>query len=179
MRKTVYLDTETTGLDPRLHQIVELAWSVDDEADVHVVVPPHDLTHAEPKALEVNGYFERGLHLRTAGPILWARSRAVLCTDLAGAQIVAANPAFDAAMLLKLIGYAPWHYRLRDVEERAAAVFGWQDSPSLTTIAAELVERGHSIPANDHTAGGDVIALRACWRALDVERDRLSISAAA
>ena len=173
-RRTVFLDCEATGLDARIHQVCELSWSVDAEEEVHTIVPPHDLTHADPRALEVNRYFERGLHLQTLSEVDWVNARAALCSDLTGAQIVAANPAFDAGMLTPLLGYQPWHHRLRDIEERAATTFGWEDSRSMSAIVAELRDRGYDIPENDHTAANDVRALRASWFALIEERKALT-----
>ncbi|MET0702457.1 MAG: 3'-5' exonuclease [Mycobacterium sp.] len=161
----VFVDVETTGLDSSRHEIVELAWARDD-GPVEVVYPRHTLRFAEPIALQVNRYHERGLGTVVHGPddvsgfLLQAR----------GNTLVAANPTFDATFLKAHFGWAPWHYRLLDIESYAAGVLGWDRPPSLKDIREQLTGIGYDIPAPDHTAAGDVTALRACWRALRAER---------
>lgn len=49
------LDTETTGLDPQRHEIIEIAVK-SPHGTFHSLVKPQRLENAEPKALELNGY---------------------------------------------------------------------------------------------------------------------------
>ena len=49
------LDTETTGLDPTKHEIIEIAVK-SPLGTFHSLVKPQRLDLAEPKALELNGY---------------------------------------------------------------------------------------------------------------------------
>ena len=163
----VFVDIETTGLDVDRHQIVELAWAVED-GPVTVVVPRHDLRTADPAALIINGYHER-LHQQ---PCSSAEQISRFLLDVRGNTIVAANPAFDAGFLRAHFGgYAPWHFRLRDIEVFADGVLGgWPRPPSLKQIREALIELGHDIPEPDHTARGDVLTLRAAWRALRAEQ---------
>ena len=54
----VFIDTETTGLDVELHRIWEVALITSD--DSYLMQPSHvELSHADPNALELNGFFER------------------------------------------------------------------------------------------------------------------------
>jgi len=55
----VFLDTETTGLDPTVHEIVEIA-VVDLEGHVllNTKIKPVNIERASPEALKVNGYNE-------------------------------------------------------------------------------------------------------------------------
>lgn len=49
------LDTETTGLDPQRHEIIEIAVK-SPLGTFHSLVKPQRIDFAEPKALELNGY---------------------------------------------------------------------------------------------------------------------------
>ena len=57
--KFVFLDIETTGLNFNEHQILELSYAVGDGEITTLYVTDMDFEKAEPKALEVNKYFER------------------------------------------------------------------------------------------------------------------------
>ncbi|WP_411078497.1 exonuclease domain-containing protein [Streptomyces sp. cmx-10-25] len=115
-----FVDTETTGLDPFLHDPWEIAviLRADGQDEEHVLRIEPDLTNADPAALSLNRYQERVAHpdwvwddRQTAAHRLHAL--------LDGAVIVGSNPAFDAEMITHLLGryYAqprPWHYRTID-----------------------------------------------------------------
>lgn len=126
-----FADTETTGLDPFLHDLWEIAVilrrdGVDTE---HVFRIQPDLTDADPKALEINRYHER----TSAADWTWDNQRTAasrLYTLLNDAVIVGSNPAFDAEMLTHLFGRyydnpRPWHYRTIDIATLAVgALYG-------------------------------------------------------
>lgn len=75
-RPLAYIDTETTGLDPRTHEVIDVAVVFDREVAERLSLPhltfqddyafytsrirPERLDVAEPKALEVNGYTPEG-----------------------------------------------------------------------------------------------------------------------
>lgn len=163
MRDLVFLDTETTGLDPDRHSVWELAWAVND-GDVHSAFVAHDLESADFMALKVGGYFERlprPLDLANG-----AAHEAMLKGNLDGATLVGANPAFDAAFLRVRWGCAPWHYRLLDVESFAMPILGYDRPQGLATIAEDLASLGKYVFEPDHTAASDVHALRDVFGAL-------------
>lgn len=164
MTPCVYLDTETTGLNTRLHDTVEVAWAVDD-GPVHRFVFPHTLEHADPKALEINGYWERGLDSPAANGLSWDLHRQLI-QDLTGATVVAENYGFDLAMLNRKIGFEPWHYRKIELSSVAMTVFNLDRPESMRNTTARLLEHGYNIPDGDHTAEADVECLRACYLAL-------------
>lgn len=159
----IFLDTETTGLDPFIHDIWEVAWAVDD-AGIESYVVPHSIRTADPKALELNGYWTRGFTADVALTAdVWLRE------ILEGSTIVGANPAFDAAFLQHRWRAQPWHYRLLDVSSMAVQVFGLRGDglpPGLVDVANECRRFGE-VPEPDHTAAGDVATLRACYRILE------------
>jgi DNA polymerase III alpha subunit (gram-positive type) len=154
----VYLDTETTGLDPERHEIWELAYAVND-GPIYSGVVTHSLRYADPTALAMNGYQKRKKQV--------AYLTETECREaLVGSTLVAANPAFDAAFLRARWGVAPWRYRLLDIEAYAMGALVYDVPRGLKDIAAELNLLGWEIPQPDHTASGDVRTLRECHRAL-------------
>ena len=126
-----FVDTETTGLDPFIHDAWEIAVILrsggHDSEHTYRIEP--DLTNAEPKALEVNRY-----HERTSAPAWQWDDRETaarrLYALLNGAVLVGSNPAFDAEMLAHLFGRyydqpKPWNYRVVDTTTLAVgALYG-------------------------------------------------------
>ena len=164
-----FVDTETTGLDPFIHDAWEIAViRREDGIDTEVVfrVEPN-LEHATPKALEINRY-----HERTSAPDwTWDNREEVaraLYALLNGAVMVGSNAPFDAEMIAHLLGgyYAepkPWHYRTICVATLAAGLM-WAWEPELMAkdtkpINSRWLSRqiGIEPPEGDvaHTALGD------------------------
>lgn len=170
----VYLDTETTGLSVYDNDVWEVAWAIGD-GPIKSGTLRHEVVNADPKALELNHYFER---VSTLPPVedeeLWA--------VLKGNVICGMNPSFDARFLSYYFlkrGFTltdPWHYRLLDIEAYAMGALGYSIPQSFRTIAAKLGERGYTISEPDHTAGGDVKATREVHKALMEEYKLLRVS---
>jgi len=159
----VYLDTETTGLDPNVHQIWEIAYAVNMN-DVETCVVGHSAISAEQKALEINGYIEREGWVYDSHDA--ANFESELLSDLDGTTLVGANPAFDAAFLRARWGVTPWKYRLLDIEAYAMGALGYEVPKGLSTIADDLRARGFEIHYADHSAAADVECVRDCHLAL-------------
>lgn len=142
-RRTLIIDTETTGLDAHRHEIWELAVVEYGTAAAHLWRMKPDLTQAEPQALSVGRYYERtadmcpmcrpervhDLTLGGSDKPEWSGPEALaahVAQMLDGATIVAANPTFDAGFLSVFLSThgqaATWHYRLRDIGSMA---WGW------------------------------------------------------
>lgn len=134
-RPLAFIDTETTGLDPRKHDAWEIAIILrrpgftDTE---HLFQVRTSLATADPKALEINRHAERFLvpdgefavQLPTAttpGPATLTEADLVhsLMALLDGTMLVGSNPAFDDRFLTKLFNEAGlpvrWHYRTIDI----------------------------------------------------------------
>lgn len=156
----LFLDLETTGLDPTRHHVWEAAWAVNDEP-INATFVGHSLVGADEKALEIGGYWDR-----FDGTLVDVDQELALRRVLEGATIVGANPAFDAGFLNARWGQSPWHYRLLDIETYAMPALGADRPVGLAKIHDHLTGRGFDIPNPDHTAGGDVDCLRACHQAL-------------
>lgn len=164
-----FLDTETTGLDPRVHQPWEVCWWREDDPMPVSALLPHTLDHADPVALDINRYHEREIEPDWCDPDRWGivdhlRAR------LAGVTLVGSNPGFDAGMLRPLLRCEPWHHRPINVADGAMFLFGWDRPKGLDKITLELRSRGYEIPEPDHSAEGDVRATRAIYYALKAVR---------
>lgn len=100
-RRLVCMDTETTGLDPNVHEIIEFACEdVHTGKGVCIKIKPKNIAAASPVALTLNGYNEEewkdAISIEEALPII--------NEHLEGAMILGQNVIFDmnfirAAML--------------------------------------------------------------------------------
>ena len=166
MTTLCFIDTETTGLDPRIHQPYEVAWWREDESKPRSEWIQHTLDHADPKALEVGRYWERGAHSAMPGGYMRTVDARTLSLVLGDVTLVGSNPAFDAAMLTRVIGAPVWHHRMIDVAAAGMWVFGLDRPEGLAGTALRCKAEGYDIPEPDHTAEGDVRATRAVYEAM-------------
>lgn len=169
-RQIIVVDVETTGLDHRFHDVVEVAWWNLSTGTRGAFIPMHSpsdvLSRAEIEALRVNRYLDRipGQPQDNNGDLGFA-----LNEQLAGNTLAGSNPAFDAAFLVKLFKEKPyedfcgdpWHHRLLDLSAYAAGVLGLHPGGLLGLAAVcdalDIVNRG------PHTAAGDVDATGRCF----------------
>lgn len=161
MTTLCFIDTETTGLDDRIHQPYELCLWRDDWDAPRTYTLPHTLEHADLGALQIGGYYDRRIPHRTP-----SRDVNEIAGHLYGVTLVGANPSFDAGMMRRYLGTAVWHYRPVCVSDRAAALFGWDRPRSLLDTAQAVRDAGYDIPTPNHTAEADVRATRAVYYAL-------------
>lgn len=160
-----FIDTETTGLDPAVHMPYEVCWWREDEDTPNTIQLPHTLDHADPVALDIGGYHQRGFAPGWSWPERWVLVDN-FAEQLAGVTLVGSNPGFDAAMLAPLLRCSPWHHRFINVADGAMFLFGWDRPKGLDKVTLELRSRGFVIPEPDHTAEGDVRTTRAVYYAL-------------
>lgn len=172
--KVRFCDTETTGLDPSVHRVWEVAVGSYDAGGELVVevaqlrLPDEVIGLADPVALEVNGFhgrYDPEGALGRDGFARWVAAR------LEGAVLVGKNPGFDDGMLRATLGYvgpAPWHYRMLCVDQMAfGALVAAGVEPGLPWRSNELAELlGVDVPDGRHTAEGDVRLVEAMWRAV-------------
>lgn len=162
MAELLFVDTETTGLDPKRHEIWELAWcSYPGGAVVSKRLNPLLRFHeADSTALRLNGFYSRhetGVYHET-GRANEGRQEVLahFALESAGKYLAGFNPAFDALRLdnaLREAGFAPaWHHRLVDLEAMAMGLLQW-DEPRGAIEIAKFLEIVHPI---EHTAIGDV-----------------------
>lgn len=175
MGDLIFLDVETTGLDPARHAVWEIAWAGEQGAVASFMVPvgPVAVAQAAPEAMRINRFHER------YAPSTDADAREVdLYKVLHGATIVGANPAFDTAFLAARWSERPWHHRLIDIETYAMPILGLDRPVGLATLAEMIRERfGVTVVEPNHSAALDVLTTRAIWYALLREARRAQVSA--
>lgn len=119
-----WVDTETSGLDPQQHRVLEIAVVVTDQDlnDVDVFeskikLSPGDRAAATPKALEVNGYNDaEWADAPPSSRELWSRVQSMTTRRNFAGQ----NPLFDEGFLRAELGRwglkGYWFRRLLDTQ---------------------------------------------------------------
>lgn len=169
-RHLVVVDCETNGLNPDVHEAVEIAWWDLTTDERGCFVPKHDVSKvlavAEVKALQINRYIDR---IADTAHVDSTEQLRALHTALTGNTLGGSNPTFDAGMLRKFFAHGgrvgvlqPWHHRMWDLSAYAAGVLGLDELPGLARVCELL-----GIEPGDHTAEADVTATGLCFRALD------------
>lgn len=124
MEPIVFVDTETTGLDPDHNELWEIALIEADGTEHVWAMPPKWLSEADPGALRVNRFYER----TSASNWHWSpETRSTIASQIAiltaNKHLVGAVPWFDARFLSRLlVEYGvreSWHYHMIDVETLA------------------------------------------------------------
>lgn len=171
MKPLVFLDLETTGLDPRRHEILEIgAVRVDPVTlavvgEVEVRVRPQRIDDAEPDALRVNGYAAKDWTSALALDV----ALEMIAPLLEGAILAGHNTSFDRGFLVegwRQTGLTPpaMDYHLLDTVSLAWPLYsaGVIQSLSLSTLCAHLgIER-----PSPHRALADAHASRELARRL-------------
>ena len=173
----VFLDTETTGLNQREHEIWEIGAIVreDGAADEEFrwQIRPR-IDDADPKALEIGRFHERfavpefaaGARLNADGPFYYYKSIYELFSEVAdvlkGSHLVGAVPSFDDAFLKEAFRIhsleAGWHYHLCDVENLAVGYLAAKGEPLSPPWDSDALSAKLGVkvsPDERHTALGD------------------------
>ncbi|WPH57802.1 hypothetical protein [Mycobacterium phage WXIN] len=176
-RQVIVVDTETTGLhkDAVILEVAAVNLTTGDEFHFVPYVSMEVFATAEPAALAINRYFERGLRRDMLSWADTSREYGGLANALRGNVLAGSNPTFDSRLLSKinlsrwpgdssfLLG-APWHHRLLDLSAYAAGVLGLplEELPGLHTVCEYLgVEND-----DPHSALADARATAECFRQL-------------
>jgi len=195
MTRLVFLDCETTGLDPDRHHIWEIAWMVRDPDltgdgdDInHWMIRP-DLSTADPIALAISRYFERvgklgasaigttqimvdvdGTPKPNGNPPLHQLATD-LANDLDGAFIVGNVPWFDERFIQKLLRAngqcLTSHYHLVDIEAMAVGQLGHGNL--LPPFDSQWINSAYGLEyaeGQQHTALGDTRMVRDLYDAI-------------
>lgn len=181
MTTFVFTDTETTSLrhDRRAWEIgaiVREEGKDDTEHSWLIDVSDLDLGNADPKSLEIGGFYDRHPDFDPARRDQFAGALAVPEWSAArefealtrGATIVAANVGFDAEVLANMFrrnDFCPsWHYRLFDIESYAAGALGLPMPVGLDKLLAAYGLTHDD--ADRHTALGDARRVRDLYDAV-------------
>lgn len=190
MPSLVFVDTETTHLDPTVGEVYEIALTktTDDaarEESRDLWIEPLQLHRASSSALQIGRFYERrdDIQNREGSIVSDEGLRVEAAMGIArfteGCHLVGAKPDFDAgfiAAFLRRNGACPaWHHRLIDVESLAIGILVGEDTTwgrpqSLSDICEEL-----DIPRDGHAARGDCDAVRAVFfKLMGIAEARLS-----
>lgn len=191
----VFIDTETTGLDPNLRLPWEIAMiRVDDdgrsEEHFYVDVP---MERADPFALRVGHFYDRHPKYAEAGAdarlVSTAEAAILVETWTRGATLVGAVPSFDVWTLDPLLRahhlLPAWHYQPVDVEtlavgyllgcrtreNRGDRVRGLPALPWDSEVLSRLIDVEPDL-YDRHTALGDARWTEAMWEAMYEHEDR-------
>lgn len=165
MGDVVFVDTETTGLDPDQHEIWEVAL-VDADGRTFEWMLPVDLGRADPAALRIGRFHDRWqASMAESDATVFAKQFVDLTR---GKHLVGAVISFDAERLWRLLrsnDQCPmWHYHLVDVEALIAGKLG-QPPP----WSSEDLSRAVGVDPSDfnrHTALGDALWVKAQYEAV-------------
>jgi len=184
MSNIIFVDTETTGLDPDRHEVWEIALIEEGGTEHEWRMKPERLRDADPGALRINHYYERieaasrsitgntttFFSLEGRGKIAWEVARLT-----SGKHLVGAVPSFDANFLEQFLvreGYRPaWHYHLVCCENLAAGRLGiappWDSRELSAGLGLDKIDFGQK-----HTAIADARWAKAMYEAA-LDRDAI------
>ena len=177
MPNCIFLDTETTGLDPVTSHVIEIWAEVRDYDTLELVAPgeggrvtlPAGAT-CSTAAAAVNGYTEAAWASSEPWEAVWARVWALLADEVGVVVLIGSNPRFDLDMIRAMHwrhGTSPWRayvlpVDLRDLSEVKQLKRGRViPSAGLASLAAYC-----DLGPQDHTARGDVALAVEVYRRL-------------
>jgi hypothetical protein len=197
----VFLDTETTGLDPDRHEIWELAliWSDSNKWVEYELQLPVDLTRADPTGLRIGRFYERRRQVgkATSSVARLCRTRwdgkgdfdgglepswhaETVAANLDGKHLVGAVPSFDAAFLTRWLRAngqaATWHYHLIDVEALAVGYLASKGHSLALPWDSEKLSLAVGVNPEDferHSALGDARWAKAIYERVLVGHQEL------
>lgn len=170
-RDLIVVDLETTGLNPTIHKILEVAAINTATAEIIHFVPAisaEALGMADGYAMQINRYYERGAwkHALTEGATYEQYGR--LGEMLTGNTFAGCNPRFDADFLAQMLNSEfqpePWHHRLADLSAYAAGALGIP--PNELVGLGDICARLGVDPGVAHSALCDAKATAECFRRL-------------
>lgn len=158
-KKLVFIDCETTGLDPNSDKMVELTYAVNEDV-------PKTLYFGIKKVPafidDLTKFTARGVHLQPRATVEEATE---FIEALRGNTMVGANPAFDKAFMEKEELFTA-HYRMLCVESYAMAKLNLDFMPSMYQVFTMLSERGYKFTEPDHSSLNDVLFMREAFLVL-------------
>ena len=169
----IFVDVETTGLDPFVHEIIEVCiiteWESGSIEEWHTRIRPERIGDANPKALEINGYCDAGW---SSAPLM-AYVVHDIHSRIRKGLLIGHNVAFDRAFLdaaMQAYGLSKPSWRTFDTMALA-----YEHLP-IPRVSMDAIRRflGWS-SARAHTARQDTRDMRrlfhllhraSCWRRL-------------
>lgn len=188
--QAIFLDTETTGLDPFSHRLLEIAFKVVDISSGYVKLtyqaivkqPLEVWEHRDLASIEVNGFTWEKAQLGKEEAIV--RQEIIqIFTDLqiarGSAVYICQNPAFDRNFFAQLIDVYTqeqkhWPYHWLDfasmywaLEVKACHKIG-HSFPREINLSKNAIAQNHQLPieSSPHSALNGVDHLLLCYRSV-------------
>ena len=179
MRHLIVVDLETTSLDTATCAVLEVC-AIDTVTGEELYFAPHvtpqQLVDADPKALQINRYYERGVWEKQLTEQATVNAYYGLRDMLRDNTLGGSNPSFDARIVGRFIPES-WHYKVADLGAYAAPAMGLgpHELPGLDAVC----EHFNVVNSEPHSALGDARAAAQCfqlasdWYAVErAERER-------
>lgn len=154
-----YIDTETTGLDPTVHELLEVAVVTEEVDPLNPFRPgvtsrwsqkilPEHIENAEPKALEVNGYTPE----KWDGAVPFSTIAVDLAKRLKGGVIVGQNVGFDVGFLNAAFKRAGVDHRMsyHHVDTVTLAYQRWGIGGEVQSLSLDKLRVFLGIPVAEH-----------------------------
>uniref|UniRef100_A0AAU8GS83 DnaQ-like DNA polymerase III subunit n=1 Tax=Mycobacterium phage Pharb TaxID=3136626 RepID=A0AAU8GS83_9VIRU len=175
-RQLIVVDVETTGLQSTAAILEVAAINVDTGESMRFVpfVDCKQLGEAQPEAMEINRYYERGLWREAYNPQQTAAAWRDLQEWLRGNTFAGSNPTFDSTLIAAQITEGGvlfnqyvgkvWHHRLADLAAYAAGKLD-RDPTELQGLD-DVAERLGVPVVERHSALADACATAQCFEIL-------------
>lgn len=172
-RKTIYLDTETTGLNPAHDELLEVAAIDDGDVVFHSLVRPTRLTEW-PEAELIHGIRPSDVqNAPTLGELLPELAQVLLSAE----ALVVYNAPFDLAFLPADLRNSVEPATLCAMEAFALHVGQWdarREAFRWHKLAAASSIAEHFWTGSQHRAVADAVATRAVWKWLQQQHARIA-----
>jgi oligoribonuclease (3'-5' exoribonuclease) len=155
MRDLIFVDTESTGLDPETDQLVELTWARLEGDPQTIWFGVEEVPEFIDNLIK---FTERGIAGRRSNQLEVVEF--LKAAD--GNTMVAANPSHDKGFI-SAAGLWSFHYRMLDIESYAMAKLWTEEVPGMKVIYDTLVDCGYSLTEPDHSSRNDVLAMREAY----------------
>lgn len=182
----IFLDTETTGLNPEKHRILEIAYKVVDSRSKQVILsydavvsqPREVWAAADPGSLTINGFtWEEVLHGKTEKVVASEISNDLNHLKLGEQEgvFICQNPSFDRLFFIQLIDadlqeHFGWPYHWLDLASMYWAIC--QETGTILTeersLSKNAIAQHFGLPPEEapHRAMNGVKHLMACYQAI-------------
>lgn len=126
-KRLAFVDVETTGLDPSVHEMIEFAVIYSNGEHLSFKIQPRRIEAASPKALEVNGYTPE----RWVDAITPEEAAVRIAKALDDCVVAGYNVKFDVGFILSLLS-----------DMSVAAKFGYHHVDVAALAYEHLVDIG-------------------------------------
>lgn len=188
--QAIFLDIETTGLDPQIHRAIDIAFRIVNFDDYHIVTSyqsiikqqPHEWLLHDPVSLRINGYTWNDVCEGNESSIVSEEIKKIFSTHniVRGSSFfICQNPAFDRVFITQLIPIPiqeelQWPYHWLDLASMHWALLQQKCHlekralPSKLSLSKNEIAERYNIPSESlpHRAMNGVDHLIACYEAV-------------